>query len=203
MKKLGTANVIALGGLTAALLAVACGGGDEEAADDGESTSSSSSSSGSSGKSSTSSTSSSGGGNAPTCDPSGTYEFGSPAWIGNDGICPDFAKNLNGRPGETYTYEKNADGTFSEKDVEGGINPMTVVPNDEGQCALSGPQSLTGIGVKDQDGNDVKADLKGLTLVVFDGATAVYSGRAQLTAQSGEAKGLPCDLAFETTGTKK
>jgi len=180
-------SVLALSGLTAASFMLACSG-DDAPADDGTSTSSSSSSSGSTAK----------------CDPSGTYAFAAPVWSGEDGICVEFAKNLNGGAAATYTYAKTGDGKYDETEGAGSApNPMTIVPDPDGQCALTGPQSLSNIGVKDGDGKAVKADLKGVVLVVFEGAEATYSGRAELKSQTADAKGLPCNLAFETSGTKK
>jgi len=195
-------SVIALGGVTAATSLLACGG-DEEA-DTTSSSSTSSSSSSTSSSSGASSSSSSTGGSGAKCDPSGTYAFGAPVWTGEDGVCVELAKRFNGGDPAAYKYEKQADGSFTETDETGGDpNAMRVVDDPGGQCALTGGQSLSNIGVKDGDGKDVKADLEGITLVVFDGAAADYSGIAELKSQTPGAKGLPCKLTFETTGTKK
>lgn len=195
-------SVIALGGVTAGTAMLACGG--DEPADTTSSSSTSSSSGSTSSSTGSNSSSSSTGGTGAKCDPSGTYAFAAPVWAGEDGVCVELAKNLNGGDPKTYKYEKKADGTFTETDVLGGDpNAMKVVDDPGGQCALTGGQSLKNLGVKDGDGKDVKADLEGLTLIVFDGANADYSGMAELKSQSAGAKGLPCNLTFETTGTKK
>lgn len=192
-------SVVALSGFVLAGTG-ACSSSDDT---DGSSTSSSSGSTSSSSSGSGTSSSSSSGGSS--CNALGTFAFAKLVYVSNGGkVCDQLAKQSNEQaPALNYEYAKEADGTYSQTDVDDAKAPIESFTLDAAKCVLSSDlEPITG-SAKDDDGNPVNIVLKQTQTVTFEGDKATIKNVGTIDSDPAGGKGLPCTLTFSTTGTRK